>query len=127
MPGRRPLRISTSGLAESSARQKAISSQMAPMRVAPDGPEAGRVDLDDDPVRQIDGFAGTPLDQGPEQGHPVEEPLDIAEHHAGLPAVGGDDHEDPALAGGPQPPARPEAGEVDGDQRGRPALAAAPA
>jgi len=33
MPGRRPFRISVSGFADSSDRQKAISSQMAPMSV----------------------------------------------------------------------------------------------
>jgi hypothetical protein len=59
--------------------------------------------------------------------HGVEHPDDVPHERAGLPPIGGEQHDRPLLAGGEDGPVVSERGEVDGHCGGNPALAPAAA
>jgi hypothetical protein len=120
MPGRSAVTISRSGFALVSSRQKAISSSHG---VAPGGPVRGRGHLDRDPVREVDPLGGLAGDESGEQRDREQGP-DVAEDHARLAPVGGDEHHGAALAGGEDARVVLEGGEEDGHQGRDPGLAA---
>jgi hypothetical protein len=63
----------------------------------------------------MDSFRGAAGDQASQHGDAVDEAGDVAQDHLGLLAVGGEDHDDGALARCEGGAVVAEAGEEDGD------------
>ena len=128
MLGLMALMISLSGLADSSDRQKAISSQDGREDGAPaNRAEVGGVDLDADAGAEVDGLGGAAVDHPGQHRGAVDEAGDVAQHDLRLVAVGGEDHHDRPAARVRGDVAPAEAGDVDGDEGGDEGLAAPPA
>ena len=95
-------------------------------RATPDAAVAGRVDLDRDAVRKLDGFLGFVRDERLQHWDRVQETGDIPLDDARLLAVGGDDHDDAMFAGGEDRLVVAKAGHKDRDQRREPRFTTPP-
>ena len=89
--------------------------------------KGGRADLDMHPVGELDRLAVPARDQGLEHRHRLQELKHEAEDRPRLPLVNRQDADRRHLAGGQKLLIAAKTGEIDGDQRQSPRLAAPPA